>query len=93
MLAVSGSAGETLFITFDGNNKFSDGGLKYDAKASGGVEANLGTTKETFTLEGVGYKVGINSGWDFNEGPFKGLFGPAPETQVNKNVKVYKSAN
>ena len=91
---VSGSAGETLFITFDGNNRISDGGLKYDAKASGGVEANLGAKKETYTLEGgVGYKVGINSGWDFNEGPFKGMVGPAPETPVNKNVKVYKPAN
>lgn len=78
---VSGSAGETLFITFDGENKFADGGLKFDAKASAGIDAEAGKSvkvkreiakKET----GVGYTMGINSGWNFNEGPFKGMIGP-----------------
>jgi hypothetical protein len=39
---------------------------------------------------GVGYKLGINSGWNFNEGPFKGMIGPAPEVPLNKNVNIYK---
>ena len=75
---VSTSVGETLFITFDGENKFSDGGLKFDAKASAGLEAEAGKAvkgKKDIAKEetGVGYTLGINSGWNFNEGPFKGM--------------------
>jgi tetratricopeptide (TPR) repeat protein len=78
---VSGSAGETMFITFDGENKFADGGLKFDAKASAGIEAEAGKSvkvkKDVAKKEsGVGYTLGINSGWNFNEGPFKGMIGP-----------------
>jgi len=32
----------------------------------------------------------FNSGWNFNEGPFKGMIGLAPEVPLNKNVKIYK---
>ncbi len=75
---VSTSVGESLFITFDGENKFSDGGLKFDAKASAGIEAEAGKSvkgkKDIIKEEtGIGYTVGINSGWNFNEGPFKGM--------------------
>ena len=91
---VSTNVGETLFISFDGNNHFSDGGLKFNAKASAGVEGEIGEAvkakKDIVKKEtGVGYTLGINSGWNFNEGPFKGLIGPAPEVQLNKNVKIY----
>ena len=89
------SAGETIFITFDGNNGFSDGGLKVDAKASSGFEAEAGKSlkgkKDILKEEtGVGVKFGINSGCNFNEGPFKGKIGPAPEVPLNKNVNIYK---
>ena len=92
---VSVSIGETLFITFDGDNKFSDGGLRFDAKATAGLETEAGKIvkgKKDIAKEetGVGYTLGINSGWDFNEGPFKGMIGPAPEVPLNKNIKVYK---
>ncbi len=95
---VSAGAGESLFISFDGDNKFSDGGLKFDAKASAGIEGEAGTGvkgKKDIVKEetGIGYMVGINSGWNFNEGPFKGMIGPAPEVQQNKNVKMYKTNN
>jgi tetratricopeptide (TPR) repeat protein len=67
---------ETVFITFDGNNKFSDGGLKFDAKASAGVEAGVGDPVKVKTDIGkvetsMGYTMGINSGWNFNLGPFR----------------------
>lgn len=98
---VSAGVSETLFITFDGDNKVADFGLKFGAKASAGAEAkgekeiapgkSIEVKRELNNKEiGVGYKFGINSDWDFNEGPFKGMIGPAPEKQVNKNVPIYK---
>ena len=91
---ISEGISETLFITFDGNNNFSDGGLKFNAKASAGIEMEAGEVvnvkKEIAKKEtGIGYTLGICSGWDFNEGPFKGMIGPAPEVQLNKKVKMY----
>jgi hypothetical protein len=77
---VSVSTGEVIYITFDGDNKFADGGLKFNVKASAGVEGEAGESvkgKADIAKEetGVGYTVGINSGWNFNEGPFKGMVG------------------
>ena len=105
---VEGKAGigasESIFITFDGNNKIADAGLKFSASAGAGLE--VGAEKEIVTDKsvkatkelakegtGVGYILGINSGWNFNEGPFKGMIGPAPEVQVNKNVNTNKPSN
>ncbi|MFI5132528.1 MAG: tetratricopeptide repeat protein, partial [Chitinophagales bacterium] len=79
---------ESLFITFDGNNHVSDYGLKFGAKYSAGVEVKGGkeiapgksieATKDLASKEaGVGYVIGVNSGVNFNEGPFKGMIGPA----------------
>ena len=98
---VSAGVGETLFITFDGNNKVSDFGLKAEAKASAGVEA--GGSKELASKKSIDIKkdltkreaavsttFGINSGCNFNEGPFKGMIGPKPAVQLNKNVNIYK---
>ena len=100
---VKGKAGaglsETLFITFDGNNKIADAGMKFSATVSGGLEAeaeakSVKATKEIAKKEtGVGYTLGINSGWNFNEGPFKGMIGPASEVQINKKVNMYKPRN
>jgi tetratricopeptide (TPR) repeat protein len=72
----SASVGETLFISFDGNNRISDGGLKFAAKASAGAEASAGSTvkvKTDIAKTGIemGYTMGINSGWNFTPGPFK----------------------
>ena len=92
---VSAGVSETLFITFDGNNGFADGGLKFNASASAEAAAEAGKVVKAKTeiakeTTGVGYTLGINSGWNFNEGPFKGMIGPAPEVQKNKNVKFFK---
>ena len=77
---------ESFFVTFDGNNGIADAGLKNEAKVSAG---GPGIGKEA----SVGSTLGINSGWNFNEGPFKGMIGPAPEVQKNNNVKMYKPGN
>ena len=98
---ISAGVSETLFITFDGDNKIFDYGLKFDAKVSAGAEVKGGkeispgksieVKRELNNKEiGVGYKFGVSSGFDFNEGPFKGMIGPAPEVPLNKNIKVYK---
>lgn len=60
-------AAESVFITFDGNNGISDIGLENEVKATGHI---TGVIKESV---GIGSKLGINSGWDFNEGPLKGI--------------------
>jgi len=64
---VGAKAAETVFITFDGNNGIADIGLENEAKLTAHV---TGVVKENIT---IGSRFGINSGWDFNEGPFKGL--------------------
>ncbi len=73
---------EYAFIKFDGNGRYSDGGIKMDAfvQATGG---DFGAKSE------VGYTLGIESGWNFNEGPFKNLLAPAPEVPLKKNMKIY----
>lgn len=86
---------ESLFITFDGNNKVEDFGVKIGAKAAAGIGASAGNTvkvKKDLAQEevSVGATFGINSGCNFNEGPLKGMIGPAPEKQLNKNVPIYK---
>jgi len=97
---IHGKAGaglsESLFITFDGNNGIADAGLKFDASAGAKLGGEAGTTVKGKTeivdeKTSVGYTVGINSGWNFSEGPFKGMIGPAPEVPVNNNVKIYKA--
>ena len=96
---ISAGVSESLFITFDGDNKVADYGLKFDAKISAGAEIKGGkevapgksveVKRELNNKEvGVGYTFGINSGWDFNEGPFKGMIGPSKPVQINKNIKV-----
>ncbi|MBL7725656.1 MAG: hypothetical protein JNK27_16020 [Chitinophagaceae bacterium] len=60
-------AAESVFITFDGNNGISDVGLENEVKTTGHI---TGVIKESV---GIGSKFGINSGWDFNEGPLKGI--------------------
>jgi tetratricopeptide (TPR) repeat protein len=69
---VSAGVSETAFITFDGKNGLSDAGLKNEAKATAGA---TGVGKAEVS---VGSKLGIRSGWSFNEGRFSGTgaFGP-----------------
>ena len=94
-------ASESVFITFDGNNGISDVGLSMAAKASAGAEVGaskgigeivkeIGATKEIGSAgAGVEAKVGIDSGWTFNEGPLKSVLNPAPQ-QINPNVNFFK---
>jgi tetratricopeptide (TPR) repeat protein len=76
---------ESLFITFDGENKVADAGLKFGAKFGGGIEAkgeksvapgkSIEIKKDMGSKEiSAGYSVGINSGWNFNDAPLKSLF-------------------
>ena len=78
----SASVEQYAFVKFDGNGTCSDAGIKFEA--SGKAEAGIGVKAE------IGYVLGIASGWDFNEGPFKNYIGLAPEIQINKNVPIYK---
>jgi len=79
-----GKAGikEQYFISFDGNNHVSDLGVQ-----------EIVRVKAPGVNETAGWKLGVNSGWNFQEGPLKPiadkLFGIA-ETQVNHNVNLYK---
>ncbi len=84
---VSAAVNESIFISFDGENKFSDGGLKFEAKATSGLGENIVKVNDKLN---VGYTLGVNSGWNFNEGFLKGKLGPAPPTQLNKKVSIYK---
>ncbi|MEO8405050.1 MAG: hypothetical protein ABI480_10655, partial [Chitinophagaceae bacterium] len=103
--SIGATMGESLFITFDGNNKISDAGLTFSAGISTGIEGEaekkLGdrTVKATHDIKGdltklndptVGYTIGINSGLNFDEGPFKDLLHPS-EIQINKNVKMFNT--
>src|SRR5450759_4322922 len=78
---VSAEATETAFITLDGDNKFSDGGLKNEAKVSAGA---TGVGKKEVS---VGSTLGIHSGYNFD---IPALLKEAPEVPLNKNVKIYK---
>jgi tetratricopeptide (TPR) repeat protein len=84
---VKATASETVFITFDGNNGIADAGLKNEAKLSASAP---GVGKKEVS---VGSTLGINSGYNFAPGPFKGMGDPKPEVQVNKNVPIYKTNN
>lgn len=64
---VSADASESFFICFDGDNKMSDYGIKNAVSAT--AEASGIGKAET----GISSTLGVNSGWNFEEGPFKGL--------------------
>ncbi len=64
---VSADATESFFICFDGDNKVSDLGVKNAVSAT--AEAPGIGKAET----GISSTLGVNSGWNFEEGPFKGL--------------------
>lgn len=70
------SVGESLFVSFDGDNKVSDAGLKFGGKFSAGAEIKGGkeispgksieVSRELANREaGAGYTIGINSGINF----------------------------
>jgi hypothetical protein len=54
------SAGESLYVTFDGNGQPSDVGFKFDAGVTGKIGAYTAN-------ESAGYTAGLNSGWNFSE--------------------------
>ncbi|MDF2193437.1 tetratricopeptide repeat protein [Paraflavitalea sp. CAU 1676] len=100
--SLAASVSQTLYITYDGINHISDLGMKFGAGVSAGYEFSGSVSKGGFEIEaskeggsvkaGVGYTIGISSGYgphiDFEEGPFKQLF--AGEKQVNPQVNIYK---
>ncbi len=75
--SVSVNAGESVFVTLDGNNNFSDLGLSVSAKASVGIEKSssmavgeivqqISSKSDVMGAEaGAGYTVGVNSGLNF----------------------------
>jgi tetratricopeptide (TPR) repeat protein len=77
------SAEQSLYIVFDGDNNISDAGLALKVEGSLGVEAGIDTPngigKELLTQEildkkvEMGYTLGINSGWTFNEGSIRSI--------------------
>jgi hypothetical protein len=78
-----------FYITFDRSGGFSDLGVLWEAEMD-----VKGMNKPDAK---VGWQLGLCSGWNFNEGPFKGvankLFGIEDAKQINKNVKLYPSNN
>jgi hypothetical protein len=99
--SVSANASESVFITWDGNNNISDLGLSMGAKVSAGVDASaskgvgeivkeIGVSKGASVETGVEATVGVDSGWNFNEGPLKSVLNPPAPTQINPNVNIYK---
>lgn len=80
-------AGESVFITLDGNNSFSDLGLSVDAKASISIDKQSSLTVGEIVEEisrskvimggeaSAGYTVGVNSGLSFESGA---SFTPGP---------------
>jgi Flp pilus assembly protein TadD len=83
----------SAFLTIDKTGALTDGGIVNSASASAGVNFKAGE-KLGFTKKLAEQKVefesrlGINSGWSFNEGPLKNILTPQ-EKPLNKNVKVY----
>jgi Flp pilus assembly protein TadD len=86
------SAGMSVYLSFDNMGHLTDGGLQTGAKASAGIEFEAGERlklkKEMKKEAGVGWRVGIASGINFDEGPLKGILNPK-ENPVNRNVNVY----
>lgn len=83
-------AEEYAFIKFDGSGHFSDGGIKMEAYAEATLGEKVKSDKDKIGVKTeVGYTLGIESGWNFNEGPFKNLLTPKPETPQKKNMKIY----
>ncbi len=83
----------SAYLTIDKTGALTDGGIVNSASASAGVNfeagERLGFTKK-LAEQKVGFesRLGINSGWTFNEGPLKNILSPQ-EKPLNKNVKVY----
>ncbi len=83
----------SAFLNIDNTGAITDGGIINRAGASAVVNFEAGE-KLGFTKKLAEQKVefesrlGINSGWSFNEGPLKNILTPQ-EKPLNKNVKVY----
>jgi hypothetical protein len=87
------SIGMSAYLCIDKTGALTDGGIINRVGASGGLNfgagQKLGFTKN-LAEQKIGFesRLGINSGWTFNEGPLKNLLAPK-EKQLNKNIKVY----
>jgi hypothetical protein len=69
---VEAQSKEQLYITFDKNNQPSDIGMQWETELD---IKNLAAPDIK-----VGYTLGINSGYNFNEGPLKAILNPNPLT-------------
>jgi tetratricopeptide (TPR) repeat protein len=80
---VGASAEQSFYIVFDGDNNISDAGLALQVEVSAGAEAGIETPgdigKEYLTKEildqkvELGYTLGVNSGWTFNDGAISSI--------------------
>jgi hypothetical protein len=71
---------EQFYIKFDRDNQPSDLGLSWEAE----LDIKGINTPEIKT----GYTMGINSGWNFEEGALQSIINPS-SVPMNPNVKIY----
>jgi tetratricopeptide (TPR) repeat protein len=71
---------EQFYIKFDRDNQPSDLGLSWEAE----LDVKGINTPEIKT----GYTIGVNSGWNFEEGALQSYINPS-SVPVNPNVKIY----
>lgn len=86
--------GMSVFLSFDQAGNLSDGGLAAQAAATSSFGLGFEGGEKLKFKQAVGWRLGINTGLTLSQGKLKDLIdkiGPAPEKQVNKNIKIYKS--
>ena len=94
-LEIKGELKQALFITFDGDNNLVDAGIKFGASVSASAEIGYETeggplnSSRDVSAE-IGYTLGVNSGWNFDEGPLKDILAPTA-VQINPKVGQYKN--
>jgi tetratricopeptide (TPR) repeat protein len=85
--------GMAVFLAMDGAGNLTDGGISAMATATSSFELGFEAGEKLKFKEGIGWRLGINSGLTLAPGKLKNLIdkiGPDPEKQVNKNIKIYK---
>jgi hypothetical protein len=82
-----------VFFTLDQAGHLTDGGISALATATSSFGLGFEAGEKLKFKEGIGWRLGINSGLTLAPGKLKNLLdkiGPAPEKQVNKNIKIFK---
>jgi tetratricopeptide (TPR) repeat protein len=83
--------GMAVFLTIDGAGNVSDGGISALATATSSFPLGFDVGEKLKFKESVGWRLGYNSGLTLAPGRLKNLIdkiGPAPERQVNRNVRL-----